>query len=174
MTDSDLARAARTGDPSAFTELVRRHYDECRRYAERMLGRREDAEDVLQESFLRAHRGLSGYREQEQFRAWLFRIVVNRCRTFAGRRRTRERLIDPGPPPDGADAGDAVASFALRDALQHALDRLDPREREAVLLHDGVGLDYEAMATLTGAGVSALKMRVARGRAALRPLLEDA
>jgi RNA polymerase sigma-70 factor (ECF subfamily) len=176
----DSALVARTldGDAAAFRGLVDRYYEPCARYAARMLGRREDAEDAVQETFVRVHRALGGYDERQTFRAWLYRVLVNQCRSLARSRSRRERWqVADG---DAAARGAAVAAASsetradMRDALQVALDGLEPLLREALLLRYGEELEYEEMARVTGAGVSALKMRVKRARDAVRPMLEDA
>ena len=69
------------GDVDAYAALVDRYYDRCARYAIRMLGNRDDAEDALQATFLRAYRALNRYQERDRFSAWLYRILVNQCRS---------------------------------------------------------------------------------------------
>ena len=173
MTDAALVIRAREGDVKAFGELVERHYDSCTRYARRMLGNRDDAEDVLQETFLHAWRGLRGYRERDAFRGWLYRILINECRRLAGRRwRGERRLVRDPAALDGVAVGDGNGNAELRDALQSALATLEPAMREAFLLKHGEGLAYEDMQRMTGASVPALKMRVKRACDALRPRLE--
>src|SRR5262245_51995922 len=139
-----------------------------------MLGRREDAEDVVQETFLRVHKGLGAYEERQTFRGWLWRILVNECRSAARRRSRRDgRFVPEEEGADRATTGPTVEhDVELRDALQRALDGLDPALREAFLLKCGEGLEYEEIAAMTGAGVSALKMRVKRARDTMRPALE--
>jgi RNA polymerase sigma-70 factor (ECF subfamily) len=166
MTDAELVVRAVAGDAGAFEELVVRHHTACLRYASHLLGDRMEAEDVVQETLLRAYRSLGRYEERQQFRAWLFQILVNRCRTAAARRsqrwkRTAEVPIDDRTV-DGSDA------FALRSGLALALRDLDARHREAFLLKLGEGLEYEEIARLTGASISALKMRVKRARDQVR------
>lgn len=78
VSDAELVRRSRGGDPAAFEALVDRHYPACLRYAFRMLGDRMDAEEAVQDAFVRAHRALWRYRERDQFRAWLLRILANR------------------------------------------------------------------------------------------------
>jgi RNA polymerase sigma-70 factor (ECF subfamily) len=173
MTDAALVARVLGGELESFSVLVQRYSEPCGRFAQRMLGNRQDAEDALQETFLRAYRALGRYREQDTFRAWLYRILVNQCRSLARQRtRYRRRVVTDGVAlaralaPSTEDASDA------RDALQRALDRLEPLLREAFLLKYGEGLDYAAMSEVTGSGVSALKMRVKRACDALRPELE--
>jgi RNA polymerase sigma-70 factor (ECF subfamily) len=163
MTDATLVRRVLEGDTAAFTLLVDRHAAACTRFAMRMLGNREDAEDVTQESFLRAYRSLARYEERQAFRTWLFQILVNRCRTAAVRRQRRQRmfLVD-----DHAVASASVRPVAesteLRAELQRAIETLDPDQREAFLLKHVEQMSYDEMADATGVGVSALKMRVKR------------
>ena len=89
MTDAELVVRVVAGDAGAFTNLVARHHSACLRYAAHVLGDRMEAEDVVQETLLRAYRSLGRYQERQQFRPWLFRILVNRCRTAAERRRVQ-------------------------------------------------------------------------------------
>ena len=81
------------GDVDAYAALVDRYYDRCARFAIRMLGNRDDAEDALQATFLRAYRALNRYQERDRFSAWLYRILVNQCRSVAARRSHRERVF---------------------------------------------------------------------------------
>jgi RNA polymerase sigma-70 factor (ECF subfamily) len=150
-----------------------RYYGDCTRFARRMLGNRQDAEDALQETFVHAWRGLGRYREQDAFRGWLYRILVNECRRLAGRRwRQAQRVVHDEVAMARAPARSHDGELDLRDELQGALARLEPLLREAFLLKHGEGLEYVEMARMTGASVSALKMRVKRACDALRPRLE--
>ncbi|MGE5801688.1 MAG: RNA polymerase sigma factor [Gemmatimonadota bacterium] len=173
MTDADAISRVLDGDPNAFAVLVGRYGDACARFARRMLGSEVDAEDAVQESFLRAYRALGAYHHRDRFRAWLFRIVANQCRTVLERRRRERRWI---ATDDIASAGAVVESGARRaeaaDVLERALAQLNPVFREALLLKHGEDLEYREMAEITGASVSALKMRVKRACEAVRPALE--
>ncbi len=171
-SDAALAAGVRRGVAAAFAALVGRHYPTSLRYAVRFLGHREDAEDAVQETWLRVYRALGSgaYREQAVFERWLFRILLNVCRTAAASRRRRDAGRTPVPDidlaPVAADAGGGgPVGEPMMDAL---LATLDPRTREALLLKHGLGLDYPEMARRTGDSVSALKMRVKRGLEALR------
>jgi RNA polymerase sigma-70 factor (ECF subfamily) len=163
MTDAMLVRRVLDGDTAAFTTLVDRHAAACTRFATRMLGNREDAEDATQETFLRAYRSLARYEERQAFRTWLFQILINRCRTAAVRRQRRHRmfLVDDHPVAS-ASVRPAAEASDLRAELQRVVDALDPDQREAFLLKHVEQLSYDEMAAATGVGVSALKMRVKR------------
>ena len=185
MTDAALITRIRAGDREAAGTLIGRYYDDCWRFAYRMVGERADAEDVVQETFLRALRGLERYREQERFRAWLFCILANRCRTVLVQRRRKATrfvsddrvdrmvVVSDNDPSDDGDGTPAYPPEQLADALQVALGQLGPRYREAFLLKHAEGMEYTQMAMITGASVSALKMRVKRACETLRPLLEE-
>ena len=163
MTDAMLVRRVLDGDTAAFTTLVDRHAAACTRFATRMLGNREDAEDATQETFLRAYRSLARYEERQAFRTWLFQILINRCRTAAVRRQRRHRmfLVDDHAVAS-ASVRPAAEASDLRAELQRVVDALDADQREAFLLKHVEQLSYDEMAAATGVGVSALKMRVKR------------
>lgn len=170
MTD-DAADVRRVlgGDVDAYRVLVDRYYDRCARFAVRMLGNRDDAEDALQATFVRAYRALGRYQERDRFSAWLYRILVNQCRSVAARRTHRESVFvreealllnapDPSPGWTGED----------EEFVQRVLNELDPLLREAFLLKYVEEMSYEEISALTGVGVSALKMRVKRACGRLR------
>src|SRR4029078_2810991 len=95
MESSDAALVARVlhGEVNAYSALVSRYRDKYARYAVHMLGNREDAEEALQDAFTRAYRSLARCEDPERFGAWLFRILVNRCRTSGARRVRRGRTF---------------------------------------------------------------------------------
>lgn len=173
MDDAELVARVLAGDRGAFTVLVDRYEGDCLRFALRMLGNRHDAEDAMQETFLSAYGALGRYREQQAFRGWLYAILVNRCRSVGRQRQRRQRqFVADGKDHDAEAPTRPPADPGLRDALQSALDSLEPLLREALVLKYGEGLEYQEMSAITGAGVSALKMRVKRACEAVRPLLE--
>lgn len=173
LTDAALVAASRGGDQQAFAQLVRRHRDRHARFVARMLGDRDAAEDVLQSVFLRAWRHLARCEDPERFGAWLHRIVVNECRTFATRRGQRElKLVRDEASLDALSSPEVTRDPALRSLIDGALAALPVDLREAFVLKHVEELEYEEMAALTGAGVSALKMRVKRAIERLREQLE--
>ena len=169
------------GDTEAFAVLVERYYQRCARYAVRVIGNREDAEEAVQDTLLRAFRSLHRYEERGQFASWLFRILANQCRSAVARVARRERKFpdlyaDDALPVDASPNGDGEP-LALHDSsgdrLDAALAQLPPDQREALALRFGESLSYEDMSAITGVGVSALKMRVSRATARLRALLME-
>lgn len=172
-TDGDLVRRVLAGDAHAYAGLVARHRDRLARYARHVLGNREDAEEAVQDAFVRAYRSLAKCEGADNYGRWLFGILVNRCRTRYGQAARRAAVVvhddvamAEAEAPGGEDAG-------WRQALNWALDRLDPLFREAFLLKHVEDLSYEEMAQVTGTGVSALKMRVSRACERLRVMLEE-
>ena len=177
MTDAILQARAAEGDVEAYSVLVRRYYSMCSRIAQRMLRDPEDAEDAVQDTFLRAFRALPRFDHRKVFRAWLLRILINQCRTHALKRRRRERrfprdeiALRDTPSSDGNGAN--AMGHDERERVVAAVEALEPLLREAFLLKYVEELEYKEMAEITGASISALKMRVKRACEALRPRLE--
>jgi RNA polymerase sigma-70 factor (ECF subfamily) len=163
----------RAGDVDAFGGLVTRYHGRCLRFAEGALGERADAEDAVQMAFVRAYSALDRYQEQSRFGAWLFSILTNECRAIANRERRHakhlvmdEDALSRAVAPEPRD-GDQP------ERLARALGTLEPLIREAFLLRHVEGQSYGEMMAITGAGESALKMRVKRACDALRILLEE-
>jgi RNA polymerase sigma-70 factor (ECF subfamily) len=174
VTDAALVARVLDGDIDAYAALVARYRDKYARYAVHMLGSREDAEEALQDTFVRAHRALRHCQDRDRFGAWLFRILVNRCRTAGSRRARRERtLVSDEVAMLNAAEDHPADRAALREEIQRALARLHPHQREAFLLKHVEELEYDEMSEITGVGVSALKMRVKRACDRLRVLLEE-
>ncbi|MES2522799.1 MAG: sigma-70 family RNA polymerase sigma factor [Gemmatimonadota bacterium] len=179
IPDSAIVGRVLAGDVEAFASLVDRHHARCLKVATGVLGDSDDAEDAVQEAFVRAYRGLAGYRETERFGAWLLRIVVNQCRTHRARGARQDPRVSGAPvdfdallePTASAESG--LDEAERREMLASALAQLGAEQREAVVLRFTDGLSYDEMATVTGVGVSALKMRVQRACTRLRTLLSE-
>jgi RNA polymerase sigma-70 factor (ECF subfamily) len=168
-----LVRAAKTGDVRAFAALVDAYYPRCLRFALHMLSNRGDAEEAVQDTFVRVYRALPTYEERETFEPWLFRILANRCRSAGARERRRAELVEYGDVPDRPSEGRHDMAIAWREEISLALAELPAEQREAFLMRHVEDLSYEDMAQATGAGVSALKMRVKRACDALRVRLTE-
>lgn len=173
-SDGALVRRVLDGDVEAYAGLVARYRDRLGRYALHLLGNRADAEEALQDAFVRAYRSLERCAAPERFGAWLFQILVNRCRTVGAQRSRRERVVTANETAlSDADVAHPAEQHAWREAIRWALDQLTPEQREAFLLKHVEELSYEEMVELTGVGESALKMRVKRACEMLRTLLAE-
>jgi RNA polymerase sigma-70 factor (ECF subfamily) len=174
-----LVLAAQEGDRPAFDELVRRTYVDTYTLALRLTAHEEDARDVVQESYLRAWKGLPRFRGDAQFSTWMYRITANTAYTVVKRRRRHRTesldamLDDPIELHPGAQPEDAAESGALLDRLSVGLEELPPKLRVLVVLKDVYGLSHEEIAEELGISVSAAKVRLHRGRKRLRDLLYD-
>jgi RNA polymerase sigma-70 factor (ECF subfamily) len=174
-SDAELVDAIIGGDLDAFSRLVHRYRDTHMRFAVRMLGDRFDADDALQSAWLRAFRHLRQCTEPERFGTWMYSIVANECRSLAFRRTRRERrIVNDEAALESAQSRDAIEQQLVREEIERALAKLDVDQREAFLMKHVEDLSYEEMAQITGAGSSALKMRVKRACERLRELLEGA
>jgi RNA polymerase sigma-70 factor (ECF subfamily) len=173
-SDAELVLRTRQGDHEAFGTLMARYRQRLGRYAWYALGSRDDAEDALQDTFVRAYRAMDQCTHPERVGAWLFRILINRCRS----RQARKSLVvwsrDGEAAYERASVEPASESAAWREEIEHALRQLPADQREAFLLKHVEELSYDEMHELTGASHSALKMRVKRACGRLRLLLEDA
>ena len=173
--DAIIVAEVLAGDTEAYACLVRRYQNEYFRFAVRMLGRRDDADEALQSAFLRAFRALAQCREPERFGAWLYQIVANECRSKATKRARREqRFVRDDDALASALAEHPAEPVAMDEEIERAIEQLDVDQREAFLLKHVEELTYEEMEAITGAGKSALKMRVKRACDRLRELLDGA
>ena len=175
--DSDELRAllheARAGDVRAFASVVDRYYARALRFALHMLADRADAEEAVQDTFVRLYRAFPTYREEYAFEPWLFRILANRCRSAGARARRHAQFVEYGEVPEVPSGGQHGDSTAWRDEIRIALAALPTEQREAFLMRHVEAMSYEDMSVATGAGVSALKMRVKRACDALRLRLTE-
>ncbi|HEY2067053.1 MAG TPA: sigma-70 family RNA polymerase sigma factor, partial [Gemmatimonadaceae bacterium] len=129
-----LVQQARSGDVRAFAELVDRYYARCLRFALHMLASQSDAEEAVQDAFVRVHRALPRYREEEAFEPWLFRILANRCRTAGAKARRHAQLMEYGEVPDTAGGATHDVATAWREEIRRALAALPVEQREAFLM----------------------------------------
>lgn len=170
-SDEAWAQQAKT-DGQAFAELVHRYADRIFNLAYRMTGDRMEAEDLAQETFLRAYHGLPRYNAERPFGAWLYRIAVNVCLT---QRRRQQVHVEP-LPPDQADALlDHVADTATiaeqretQAAVQQAILSLPPMYRVVIILYHIEGRSYNEIAALLDLPLNTVRTHLHRGRALLR------
>ena len=168
-SDRELIAAAAQGQAAAFASLVGRYRDVRTRFAMRMLGDYDSADEALQAAFVRAFQSISRCKTPETFETWLFRIVINECRARALRRAVRRR--NTGEFDAIADWRAAVEGTDQGADVQRALDQIDPINREAFILQYVEELPYPQIASLTGASVITLERQVDRACSRLRELL---
>ncbi len=161
------------GDPQAFAGIVRRHGAGLVGVCARVVADRSLGEELAQEALARTYSSLGSWRGDGRFRHWLYRIAMNCCRDFikAGARAETPFDLSQDEPTDGRDPESVLADRQLATALEAAIARLPPHYREAFVLFHTENLDYQQIHAITGASVSALKVRVHRARLMLREAL---
>jgi len=170
---ADLVTAARDGSREAFDELVRVTSRDTYTLAFRLVGNEEDARDVVQETYLRAYKGIGRFRGDAQFTTWLYRITANCANTHLSKRRKHrhDELDELNVPVDTDPERDpqaVILASSLRDRLTAALDDLPPKLRAVVVLRDVYDLSHEAIAAELGISETAAKVRLHRARRKLR------
>jgi RNA polymerase sigma factor (sigma-70 family) len=177
--DRELARAAAAGDREAFGRLVERHQRTIYRLCYRYVGSHEEARDLTQDAFVRAWRGLGGFKGQSAFSTWLYRISVNVCLNRVGAAMPRLADMDPlGPEAAGVPAADGPLEALVRSrrmaAVRAAISRLPPRQRATLVLRVYHELSHERIAEILDSSVGASKANLFHALANLRKILGDA
>ena len=180
-TDEDLVARSRGGDVDSFNQLILRWERPIYALAYRVIGREEDARDVVQDTFLRAFRALPGFKGQAKFSSWIYRIALNLCRDWI-RRQRRTPVVQM---PDDAEAvermairdpvdsiEDLVARKELSAVVAEAMAVLPEEQRTAIILKEYHGMTFQEIAELQGVPLSTVKTRLYQGLAVLRRNLE--
>jgi RNA polymerase sigma-70 factor, ECF subfamily len=184
-SDAAAAEEARKGDPNAFRVLVERHSRAVFRLAYRMTGNQEDAEDLVQETFLRAYKQIGRFDGRAAFATWLYRICANCSLDLIRNRKTRkeqqpigddekgfnwlDRVATPEPCPERLTQSEQIARL-----LEPALEQLSEMERAAFVLRHYEGCNVEEIAKALGVQTNAAKHSVFRAVQKLRRALEPA
>ena len=186
VDDASLVAQAQAGHLASFDQLVLQHQDVVYAVAVRMLGDREEAKDVAQDTFVRAYRSLKAFRREAKFSTWLIAITMNLCRNrrrwWARRRQVIVASVDE-PTASGeslahsvADPAPSTAEVAQQRELQQllltTLATLDHGDREVLVLRDLQGYSYEDIARTLGCQLGTVKSRLSRARFALRARLD--
>ena len=173
--DLALVERCRKGDLGAFEEIYKAHSGKLFSLACRMVGNPTDAEDLLQEIFLSAHRKLDGFRGESALGTWLYRLATNQCLDYLRSRAAKAGLLT-GALDDEiglADAGSrklAERTVAKMD-LERAVAKLPEGARAAFVLHDVEGLEHREVAEVLGVAEGTSKSQVHKARLRLRALL---
>ena len=181
-TDEELVARATAGDVDSFNQLVSRWERTIYALAYRTLGREEDARDVVQEAFLRAYRGLRGFKGEAKFSSWLYRITLNLCRDWI-RRERRAPVVQPPEGIDAVDLADAqaaptesvedlVARREMSRAVSRAMAELPEEQRTAIMLKEYHGLTFQEIADQPNCPLSTVKTRLYQGLSVLRRRLD--
>ena len=185
-TDEELLAAYQQGDPGAFEALLRRHRAPLFTFLLRMLGDRERAEDLAQETFLRIVKGAQAWEHRARFQTWLFTIARNLCVDQSRRDRFRRTDSLDAEGPDGEQAMvDAVPgreidpvrgaeSARLRPVLQRALLSLPAEQREVFVLREQAGVPFREIAAILGVNENTVKSRMRYALEGLRKALAAA
>lgn len=182
LFDQKLMQKAKRGDHSAFAELVDKYRDKIYAYLYRMVGNREDALDLAQETFLRVFSNLRNFQVGQPFRPWLYRIATNLAIDHLRRRRPtialdaplvdgeplRLELVEQGPGPAEQHEQAELAAY-----LAQKVAELPPNYRSVILLRHGHDLSYQEIADILQVPVSTVKTRLFRAREALRLKLSE-
>jgi RNA polymerase sigma-70 factor (ECF subfamily) len=198
--DEVAVAAARAGDESAFATLVERHQRELRVHCYRLLGSFDEAEDLVQETFLRAWKGLPGFAGRSTLRAWLYRIATNACLDALDGRARRvlphqaaapsdpsapqpqrydvawlqpfpDQLAEPAAPGDEQPDAAVVARETIELAFIAAIQHLPPRQRVVLIVRDVLGWSAQQTADLLDGSVASVNSALQRARATLRAKL---
>lgn len=182
--ETELVASARTGDPNAFATLVNQYDRYIYRVAFGVTGNREDAEDVMQDAFLKAYAHLGDFREDSRFYTWLVRITVNEALMKMRKNKSAKLLSLDEPlemddhslmPREIEDWGDdpekRYATTELQKILSEAIEKLEPRYRIVFVLRDIENLSTDEVASMLGLSVTAVKSRLLRARLKLRERL---
>lgn len=178
-TDAELVSRSKNADTRAFGELVTRYQKTVYRIILRMVKSPDDADDLTQDTFVRAYRGLKTFKEEFDFHPWLYRIAVNQAINFLNKRK-RQAAVDLDEVPEtevkqGPEPESPIQSASRQELLAHleeALEQLPEEQRTVFLLRVQEGLSYEEIAQVMETPKGTVMSRLARARMALRKFLK--
>lgn len=171
--DRPILEEIRAGNSRRFGALVDRHKDRALTLAVRLVGNREEAEELVQDSFVRAYRNLEDFRGDSRFGTWFYRILYNLCMTKVTRR-TNVALLpwdegtDLGAPEEDTDSLLEIEEREMQSILREEIRRLPEAYATAVTLFYVQDMTYDEIAAVTGLPLGTVKTNLFRGRQALR------
>ncbi len=187
--DAGLVKRYNTGDESAFVEIMDRYHGRILGLAMNLLRNRADAEEIAQDAFIRAHRGLANFRGDSSLATWLYRIALNLARNrywYFFRRRRQDSISIDRPfgeetgatlgdfiPADHGDPAQQAVTNEFADLITTCMEKLDARHREILTMRNTLHLPYEDIARALSINVGTVKSRIARARESLRKLISE-
>lgn len=187
--DRVLVDRFKSGDASAFDEMVSRYWDRIFSMVNQLLRNSQDAEEVTQDAFIRAHRGLANFRGDSAFSTWLYQIATNlaRNRYWYWWRRKRDKSVSLDAPVSADNAttlaeiipaevatpDDITVTREFVTRIASGMERLGAKHREILILRNIKNQSYEEIAGILGISVGTVKSRIARARESLRAKLGD-
>lgn len=188
-SDDLLIERIKAGDMSAYNEMVTRYYDRIFARVSQLLKNKQDAEEVTQDAFIRAHRGLENFRGDASFSTWLYQIATNLAhnRYWYWFRRKRDQsisidqpLTDDGSmtlenvmPSSGESPAEAAVTQEFVDRVSECMQGLNEKHKEVLILRNVKNLSYDEIAVQLDISVGTVKSRIARARESLRDLMGD-
>ena len=185
--DRLLVDRFKNGDEAAFNEMVSRHWDRIYGMVHQLLRNQQDAEEVTQDAFIRAHRGLVNFRGDAAFSTWLYQIATNlaRNRYWYWWRRKRDKTVSFDQPVSADNdtplsevfatemetPGDITVTNEFVDRIAESMEKLNPKHREILILRNVKNMAYEEISEVLGISVGTVKSRIARARESLRLLV---
>ncbi len=182
--DRMLVDRFKDGDASAFDEMVSRYWDRIYAVVHQLLRNHQDAEEVTQDAFIRAHRGLVNFRGDSAFSTWLYQIATNlaRNRYWYWWRRKRDKTVSFDQPVSSDNEtplseiyaapvespDDITVTQEFVDRVASGMEKLNAKHREILILRNVKNLSYEEIGTILGISVGTVKSRIARARDNLR------
>jgi RNA polymerase sigma-70 factor (ECF subfamily) len=177
LLSASAVERAKAGDAAAFEALIDCYQRKVLSTAFRLLGNREDAQDAAQEVFLRVHKYLRGFRSDQDFAAWLYRIIVNVCRDHIRKRGGRHQFASfeserEAGTLEALASGEDVEANAIKSQqhamIAEALDTLSTKERAALVLRDFEGLSTVEVARVLGSSQTTVRTQICSARAKIK------
>jgi len=180
-TDEDLIERFQKGDLYAYDLIVKRYKDQLLNFVYRFVGNQEEAEDIVQETFLRVYRKRHAYKRVAKFSTWIYTIAGNLSRTELRRRKRRKlfSITDLGYEDRDYEISDEdfnpenqVDGVIKEEIIQKEIDQLSPKFRQVIILRDVQELSYEEISKIIRVPIGTVKSRVNRGRLKLQGKLQ--
>ncbi len=172
-SDAELVRRAKLGDLGAFEELVRCHQERFFSFIYRMVGNQSDAEEVVQEAWVRAWQNLKKFKEKSSFKTWLFRIGMNLAINLKTRGKKAEELNDLIPASPQDEPGEVYEMKRRELLVKEALAKLPTEQRTAIVLLIYEDMSYKEIAEVMGKSVRAVDSLLVRAKVKLREYLHN-